>query len=135
VEIGAMQLDDDDREIIMIGAIEVEQLLLEAKEQMKEKALLDEGYLGICRQLSSGGNVDNHYGIQDKLLCWKNRIYVPQGLRTRSMSSKHDSKITGHFGRERRMKLLTQNFYLPNMEIEVHKYCNECNNCQRTKAP
>jgi hypothetical protein len=43
VEIGAMQLDDDDREIIMIGAIEVEQLLLEAKEQIKEKALLDEG--------------------------------------------------------------------------------------------
>jgi hypothetical protein len=27
------------------------------------------------------------------------------------------------------------NFYWPNMEIDVRRYCNECDKCQRTKAP
>jgi len=51
------------------------------------------------------------------------------------MDSEHDSKVAGHFGQERTMELLTQSFYWPNMEPDVRKYCNECNNCQRTKAP
>ena len=60
VEIGATQLDDEDREEIRIGAIAIEQLLPEAKERIKENALLDKGYVAICKQLSSGGKVDEH---------------------------------------------------------------------------
>jgi len=67
VEIGAMQLDHF--EIINIGALEVQQLLPEAKERIKEKALLDDEYVAICRQLSFGGNVDKNYVIRGKLLC------------------------------------------------------------------
>jgi len=33
------------------------------------------------------------------------------------------------------MELLSRNFYWANMETDIGKYCNECNNCQRTKAP
>ena len=81
VEIGAMQLDDDNREEINIGAIMVEQLLPEAKERIKEKALLDEDYTAICKQLSSGGKINEHSEIRDDLLYWKNRLYVPNGFR------------------------------------------------------
>jgi len=66
-------------------------LLPEAKERIKEKALLDEDYVAICRQLSSRGKVDEHYEIKDDLLCWKNRFYTPRGLRKRIMDSEHDS--------------------------------------------
>jgi hypothetical protein len=135
VEIGAMQLDDDDCEGIDIGAIAIDQLLPEANERIKEKALLDEDYIAICKQLSSGGRIDEHYGIKGDLLYWKNRLYVPKGLKKRAMSSEHDPKVAGHFGRERTMELLTRNCYWPNMEGDVRIYCNECNNCQRTKAP
>jgi hypothetical protein len=107
LEIGAMKLDEDECEEICIGAIAMEQLLPEAKERIKQKALLDEDYIAICRQLSSGGKTSEHYDIKDDLLCWKNRLYVPKGIRKRIMESEHDSKVAGHFGRERTMELLT----------------------------
>jgi len=116
VEIGAMQLDDDNREEINIGAIMVEQLLPEAKERIKEKALLDEDYTAICKQLSSGGKINEHSEIRDDLLYWKNRLYVPNGFREWVMNSEDNSKVAGHFGRERTMELHTRNFHWPNME-------------------
>jgi len=39
------------------------------------------------------------------------------------MRSEHDSKVAGHFGRERTMELVTRNFYWPNMDTELWKYC------------
>ena len=130
-----MQLDDEDTEAIMIGAIAIEQLLPEAKKRIKEKAMLGEDYLAICRQLSSGAKIDEHYKIQDGLLCWKNRLYALKELRKWIMDLEHDSKVAGHFERERTLELLTRNFYWPNMETDVWKYCNVCDNCQRTKVP
>jgi len=29
--------------------------------------MLDEDYIAICKQLSSGGKIDNHYEIKDEL--------------------------------------------------------------------
>jgi len=130
-----MQLDDDTREEINIGAIIFEQLLPEAKQRIREKVLLDEDYIAICKQLSSGGTIDEHYEIKDDLLCWKNRLYVPNGLRERGVNSEQGSKVAGHFGPERTMELLTSDFHWPNMEWDVRIYCNECDNCQRMKAP
>jgi len=98
VEIGAKQLDDDDREEINIGAIVIQQLLPEAKERMKEQALLDEDYVAICKQLSCGGMIDKNYEVKDDSLCWKNRLYAPKGLQKRIMDSEHDSKAAGQFG-------------------------------------
>jgi hypothetical protein len=107
VEIGAMQLDDNNRDEIIKGAIAIEQLLPEAKERIKEKALCKDDYIVICNQLSSGGKSDAHYEIKDDLLCWNNRLYVPKGFRKKVMESENDSKVAGHFGRERTMELLT----------------------------
>jgi len=136
LEISTMELDiKDEYEIIQIAAMDVEQLLPEAKERIKEKAMLDENYIALCKQVSSGKSVDKNFSISDELLCWKNRIYVPEGLRQRVIQSEHDSKVAGHFGRERTMELISRNFYWTNMERDVRKYCSECDNCQRTKAP
>jgi len=136
LEISTMELDiKDEYETIQISAMDVEQLLPEAKETIKEKAVLDERYRALCKQVSSGEVVDKNFTMPDGLLCWKNRIYIPEGLRQRVIQSEHDSKVAGHFGRERTMELLSRNFYWTNMERDVRKYCSECDNCQRTKAP
>ena len=74
LEIGAMQLDDNGREDIYIGALDIDQMLPEAKERIKEKALLDDSYISICKQLSSGDVTDKHYELVDHILCWKKRI-------------------------------------------------------------
>jgi len=135
LEVGAMQLDGEEYEEIQISAMEVELLLPEAKERIKEKALLDELNRKLCKQVTKGENIDKWFSIKDELLCWKNRIYVPEKLRQRIIQSEHDSKVAGHFARDRTVELLSRNFYWTNMERNVRKYCSECDICQRTKAP
>jgi len=136
LEVGAMDLDtNNEYETIQTSAMDVEPLLPEAKERIEEKAMVDERYRDLCKQISSGGNIDGNFTIANELLCWKNRIYVPEGLRQQVIQSEHDSKVAGHFGRERTMELLSRNFYWTNMERDIRKYCSECDNCQRTKAP
>jgi hypothetical protein len=80
--------------------MDIEQLLPEAKERIKEKALLDEHYRTICKQLVSRRNVDKEYEIHNEILCWKNQVYVPDGLRERIIRLEYDSKVAGHFGKE-----------------------------------
>jgi len=136
LDVGEMQLDFDDRiEFIQISGMEIEQLLRETKERIKENALLDDRYRELCKQGLLGGNIDKSFAMKDELLCWKNRIYVPQGLRQRIIKSEHDSKIAGLFGGERTLQLVTRNSYCTNMERNIRKYCNKCNTCQRTVAP
>jgi hypothetical protein len=60
-------------------AIEVDQLLPEARERIKEKAMQDEKYRELCKQVLSGGNIDKSLSISNELLCWKNRMYVSEG--------------------------------------------------------
>ena len=80
LEVGAMDLNtNNEYETIQISAIDMEQLLPEAKERIKEKAMLDEKYRDLCKQVSLGGNIDGNFTIANELLCWKNRIYVPEG--------------------------------------------------------
>jgi phage FluMu protein gp41 len=80
LEVGAMELDHKDVESIEMSAIDVDQLLPEAKERINKKAILDEKYKELCKQVSSGGNINRSFSISTELVYWKNRIYVPEGL-------------------------------------------------------
>jgi len=133
LEVGAMEIDLD-YESIQISAIDIHQLLLEAKQRIKEKAMLDEKYRELCKQVKKDGNIDKNFTITDDLLCWKNRIYVPEGIRQRIIQSEHDSKMAGHFGTVRTLELLSNNFYWVNMDRDIRKYCSKCDICHRTKA-
>jgi hypothetical protein len=88
-------------------ADDVERLVAEAKKLIMEKALRDNDYRTICKLLSSGRNLDKEYRIHNEILCWKNRVYVLKGLRKSIIEAEHDSKVAGHFGRERSMELTT----------------------------
>jgi len=112
LEVGAMKFDlDIGYETIQISAMDVDQLLPEAKERIKEKAMLDEKDRELCKQVTAGGNIDKTFTITDDLLCWKNRIYAPEGIRQRMIQSEHDSKVAGHFGRARTVELISRNFH------------------------
>jgi hypothetical protein len=111
-EVGAMELDlDDDIEAYQISAMEVEQLLQEARQRIMEKAMLDEKYRELFKPVSSEGIIDTGFSIINQFLCWKNGIYVPEGLQQREIQSENDSNVAGHFGRERMLQLVTRNFY------------------------
>jgi len=50
LEVGAVDLDTNDKyERIQISAIDVDQLLPEAKERIKEKAMLDKKFRDRCK--------------------------------------------------------------------------------------
>ena len=136
LEVGAVQIDDDEEfGEIQTAALEVELLLPEAKARIKEKAMSDNKYRDLAKQVVDAGNISQSFTKTDELLCCKNRIYVPEGLRQRVMQSEHDSKVAGHFRRERTLELISQNFYYTYMERDIWKYCNEYDICQRTKSP
>jgi hypothetical protein len=97
--------------------------------------MLDDRYRDICIQVTTGGNVDKEFTIKDELLCWKNRIYALKVIQQRIMQSEHNLEVAGRFGRERTLELTTRNFYWANIEPDIRKYCNECDMCQRIKAP
>jgi hypothetical protein len=130
-----MQIENDDYDSINIGAIEIKALLLEAKERIKQNALHHENYIGICKSIEK--EVFNHkeYTIEDDILCWNKRIYAPEKLRSQIIKSEYDSKVSGPLRRGRTLELVCRNFYWPQMEHDMRKYFNECDNCQRTKSP
>jgi hypothetical protein len=134
LEIGAMEIYDETMEYIEIGALEVTLLSSEQKEAIIQDAKLDDEYIRLCKAVSKGENIDKNYAIKEDILTWKGRIYVPKGMKNKVMKSEHDSKVAGHFGRDRTMELISRNFYWPKMEDDVRQHCNECDNCQRTKA-
>jgi len=81
LDVGATELDvDDGIESIQIAALDVQQLLPEGKERIKEKAMFDKKYREWCKQVSSEGNINKIFTIKAELLCWKKRIYVPAEL-------------------------------------------------------
>jgi hypothetical protein len=125
LEVGAMEIDlDDGYDIIQISAIDVDQLLPEAMERIKEKAMLDEKYKELCKQVTKEWNIDKNFSITNDFLCWKCRIYMPEGIRQRIIQSQHDSTLAGHFGRERTLMLISRHFYWVNMERNIGKYCS-----------
>jgi hypothetical protein len=99
LKVGAMENDLDGYKSIQILAMEVALLSPEAKERIKEKAMLDEKYRELCKQVKLGGNVDKTFSVTNELVGGKNGINVPEGLRQGKMQSEHDSNIAGHFGR------------------------------------
>jgi len=135
LEVGAMKIKDNDFKEICIRAMEVKLVLPEQKQRSINNALLDERYKSICKLVRKGNNADKHYEIIDDLLCWKGRLHAPENTRKRIIKSEHDSKVAGHFGRNRTLELVSRNFYWPKMEHNIRKHCNKCEYCQRTKAP
>jgi len=119
LEVGALELEEDQFGIIDIGAMEVETLLPEAKERIIQKAELDPKYREIRSKVQSEEHEDRHFSMDSNMLGGMNRIYVPEKLRERIIQSENDSKVAGHFGRERTLELVSRNFYWLWMERDV----------------
>jgi hypothetical protein len=69
------------------------------------------------------------------MMVWKGRLYVPNSFRKEVLKQEHLSQNKGNFGCKQTMKLITRNFYWPNLKDNERKYCNTCDSCQQTKSP
>ena len=101
---------------------------------MLEAGAKDEQWSSIRSALLSGNLIDN-LSVQEDLVLFKNRIYLPNcnGLKLTVTTQAHDAKVAGHCGRDKTMELLTQNYYWPNLDDWVGTYVKTCDACQRNK--
>ncbi|GJP72818.1 hypothetical protein CLOP_g3574 [Closterium sp. NIES-67] len=65
-----------------------------------------------------------------------NRILVPayRTLRESPIQEAHDSNFSGHYGIDNTAKLLSRNYYWPDLPTDVQLYVTSCATCQRIKS-
>ena len=78
---------------------------------------LDKQWTSYKMALESGRLFDNLI-LEDELVCYKNRICIPDcnDLKLTVTRQAHNTKVVGHFGRDKTLELLTRNYYWPNLD-------------------
>ena len=66
----------------------------------------------------------------------KGKIYVPcaRELRIKVLQENHDSPCAGHPGQDKTVQLVRRTFWWPHLHRDVHKYVQQCFQCQVVKA-
>ena len=102
----------------------------QSKDQLCRETLkqLDEGER-VSRKLSLG-----HCSQNQGLLCYQNRFWIPESMRTDLIKEVHTQPLVGHPGVAKTLALLKRQFYWPRMDKEVLRYVNNCHDCRRAKA-
>ena len=84
------------------------------------------------------------FKVKDKLLWVHNRIgecvlCVPRGnlgektIQGAILEKAHE--VVGHFGSQQTIDYVRRWFWWPRMSSNAHKFCDTCDNCQRSKTP
>jgi hypothetical protein len=84
--------------------------------------------------LREKGLAQPHYSIQHiegyDLLCYKEKIYIPQSLRQRVLSWYHEYLL--HPGQTRTEKIIRNNMTWPGLLLNIDCLCSTCQVCQMT---
>ena len=77
-----------------------------------------------------------HYGIEDEMMTYELCLYISasNALKLKVAYQCHDAKVVGHFGRDKTLDLMKQNYCWPNMEEWLRNYVRTCDACQCNKT-
>src|SRR5204863_5910628 len=86
---------------------------------------------------STTTTTNSPWSWEDRLLLYKNLIYVPQdeSIRLELLQEHHDSALAGHYGVDKTYELLSRNYWFPGMLSYAKSYVTTCDLCSRGKAP
>ena len=78
-----------------------------------------------------------HWQIIDELIYYKNRLYLPNNeeLQTQNAKGCHNSQIAGHFGQEKTIEIVCQDFYWKGVTAWINDYLRCYDQCQNNKSP
>ncbi|GBG62863.1 hypothetical protein CBR_g34234 [Chara braunii] len=99
----------------------------------------DPNFATLYAQLSSDHPLASQYRIADGYLLLplrgKDLLCVPQDhrFRTHLLGEYHDSRLADHFGINRTIARLRQQFRWPDLITDVTRYCDFCEVCRRSK--
>jgi len=97
------------------------------KDRGREVVMLREG----------GKQMLDEWTEKDGLLYYKNRLSIPENeaLQTEIAQGCHDSLVAGHFGQEKRIEIVTRDFYRKGLADWIRDYVRSCDECQHSKSP
>ena len=74
---------------------------------------------------------------EDGLLRQHGKIYVPDAndLRLKVLQYKHDHILSGHFGQNKTIQLVKEEYTWPKLRTFIKDFCKSCTTCMRSKAP
>lgn len=76
------------------------------------------------------------FKIQDNLLYYEKRLYIPKELaRLCILQAYHDFPTAGHFRFNKTLELISWNFWWPQMWKTIKNSISSCNICFRSKNP
>ena len=104
-------------------------------DQIREAGKLDDQWMSYKSQLESG-KVFNTLSLEDGLVLYKKRYYIPNSNELKLTVTRrcHDTKVAGHFGRDKTMERMTRTYYCPDMDQWVRNYVRTRDACQRNKT-
>lgn len=91
---------------------------------------------GLQLSQSKSTDTSNRWSLDDSgLLRLDDRIYVPavKDLRLQVLHHHHDHILIGHFGQNRTLELIRQNYTWPGIRTFVCDYVKSCTTCARNK--
>ena len=111
--------------------------LNQIREAGKEDSKWLERGRELVRQKESGEKMPDDWTESDRLLYYKNRLYIPESeaLQTEIAQSCHDSRVAGHFGQEKTIEIVTRDFYWKGLANWIRDYVRSCSECQHNKSP
>ena len=75
-----------------------------------------------------------YWKLQDSLLLFRGRLYVPPGLLRREVVRlNHDDPLAGHFGFARTLAFIQRKYYWPGMKKDIKSYVDTYDTCHRIK--
>jgi len=88
-------------------------------------------------RISLGQELPKNWQLKDRMLCFKNRFYIPNNdeLKTEIAKGSHDSQVAGHFGMEKTIEIVTRDFYWDKLTQWMNDYVQWCDECQHNKCP
>ncbi|QRV88083.1 Retrotransposable element Tf2 protein [Ceratobasidium sp. AG-Ba] len=76
------------------------------------------------------------YEWKEDLLWYEGRIVIPENkeVKLAILEMHHDNPIAGHQGQARTLELISRRYYWPAMKLQVNRFVESCEVCQRSKG-
>ena len=124
------------RQVVIMAATKVDELKWHKDIMTAGKADPEWDRIRIALETGTLAHGTEDYMLEDGLVCFRRRVWIPAdtALKIKVTFESHDSKVAGHFGRDKTLELMKRNYYWPNMEDWVRNYVKTCDACQRNKT-
>jgi hypothetical protein len=102
-------------------------------EVLKELYKNDPDFGNVWESCSQGSF--NHFLVQEGFLFKNNKLCIPQcSLRRAIIQEVHGGGLAGHFGRDKTLALVQENFFWPKLAHDVECFVKSCRTCQIAKS-